>query len=114
MLDRNAVTWGMTEWKPNNYLFPIDKRARPLIFSNYSVALVETCPQLLSVSSSVPQVKECTFLYLHKLGHLIMCDFGTAAWPQMMQTPTKKKFLKVVFIQRKLYLVTLAVLTLEF
>lgn len=43
-----------------------------------------------------------------------MCDFGTAAWPQMMQTPTKKKFLKVVFIQRKLYLVTLAVLTLEF
>lgn len=29
-----------------------------------------------------------------------MCDFGTAAWPQMMQTPTKKVFKSCVYSKK--------------
>lgn len=74
------------ECKVSNYLLFIDKRCYPLIFSNWSVALVETCPQLLPVSSSLSQVKKCTFMYWHDLGYKFLCDFEIATKSQTKGT----------------------------
>lgn len=71
---------------------------KPLIFSNCSVALVETCPQLLPVSSSLPQVKECTFMYWHDLGYKFFCDFKTVSKSQTIGTLTY--YLKIFIYSR--------------